>query len=41
MAQELSGQVAIVTGGTGGLGPAVTQALLEDGAFTVVTYRVA
>ena len=35
---ELAGQVAIITGGTGGLGKAVTLALLEAGVQAVVTY---
>lgn len=35
---ELAGQVAIITGGTGGLGKAVTLALLEAGTQAVVTY---
>jgi NAD(P)-dependent dehydrogenase (short-subunit alcohol dehydrogenase family) len=36
---ELSGQVAAVAGGTGGLGMAVSLAFLCEGATTVVTYR--
>ncbi len=38
MAGKLQGQTAIVTGGTGGLGPAVIHALLEDGAHCVITH---
>jgi NAD(P)-dependent dehydrogenase (short-subunit alcohol dehydrogenase family) len=36
---ELSGQIAVVAGGTGGLGKAVSLAFLNEGATTVVTYR--
>lgn len=36
---ELSGQIVIVAGGTGGLGKAVSLAFLGEGAKTVVTYR--
>jgi 3-oxoacyl-[acyl-carrier protein] reductase len=36
---RLDGAVAIVTGGTGGLGRAVTLAFLEAGANVTVTYR--
>ncbi len=39
MAEDLSGQVALVTGGTGSLGRAVTAALIERGAYTYVTYK--
>lgn len=39
MQDRFSGQVAIVTGGTGGLGQAVTLAFLEAGATVLVTYR--
>jgi NAD(P)-dependent dehydrogenase (short-subunit alcohol dehydrogenase family) len=39
MDKELAGSTAIVTGGTGGLGPAVARALLEAGAHCVVTYN--
>jgi NAD(P)-dependent dehydrogenase (short-subunit alcohol dehydrogenase family) len=38
MARPLDGRTAIVTGGTGGLGHAVTRALLEDGAHCVITH---
>ena len=40
MNQRFSGKVAIVAGGTGGLGRAVSLAFLEEGAKVVVTYRV-
>ncbi|MBI5378547.1 MAG: SDR family oxidoreductase [Nitrospirae bacterium] len=33
-------QIVIITGGTGGLGQAVTRAFLTEGARTVVTYQV-
>src|SRR5688500_7954131 len=33
------GRVALVTGATGGLGPAVVRAFLEDGAAVVGTFR--
>ena len=36
---QLQGKVAIVTGGTGGLGPSVVRALLERGAHVVVPTR--
>jgi NAD(P)-dependent dehydrogenase (short-subunit alcohol dehydrogenase family) len=36
---KFSGQVALVAGGTGGLGKAVTLAFLEEGATVVVNYR--
>ncbi len=38
MANSFSNQVALVTGGTGGLGRAVTLALLHGGASVVATY---
>ena len=38
-ASALSGSVALVAGGTGGLGRAVSLALLEEGATVVATYR--
>ncbi|MGB6686468.1 MAG: SDR family NAD(P)-dependent oxidoreductase [Terracidiphilus sp.] len=37
---ELSGQIAVVAGGTGGLGMAVSLGFVNEGAKTVVTYRV-
>jgi NAD(P)-dependent dehydrogenase (short-subunit alcohol dehydrogenase family) len=39
MTQRFSGKVAVVAGGTGGLGRAVSQALLAEGAKVIVTYR--
>lgn len=36
---EFSAQIAVVAGGTGGLGKAVSLAFLGEGAKTVVTYR--
>ncbi|HEV2484423.1 MAG TPA: SDR family NAD(P)-dependent oxidoreductase [Terracidiphilus sp.] len=36
---SFSGKVALVAGGTGGLGSAVSRAFLEDDAKVVVTYR--
>ena len=36
---DFSGQVAVVAGGTGGLGKAVSLAFLAEGAKVVVTYR--
>ena len=40
MSTRFSGQVALVAGGTGGLGRAVSLALLEEGASVIVTYRI-
>jgi NAD(P)-dependent dehydrogenase (short-subunit alcohol dehydrogenase family) len=39
MSERFSGQVALVAGGTGALGRAVTVAFLEEGGTVVVTYR--
>jgi NAD(P)-dependent dehydrogenase (short-subunit alcohol dehydrogenase family) len=39
MSDAFSGKVVLVTGGTGGLGRAVSLAFLEAGAVVVVTYR--
>jgi NAD(P)-dependent dehydrogenase (short-subunit alcohol dehydrogenase family) len=39
MSPKFEGKVVLVTGGTGGLGRAVTLAFLEEGAKLVVTYR--
>ena len=39
MSTRFSGQVALVAGGTGGLGRAVSLAFQNDGAQVVVTYR--
>jgi NAD(P)-dependent dehydrogenase (short-subunit alcohol dehydrogenase family) len=40
MAERFSGQVALVAGGTGALGRAVSAAFLAEGATVVVTYQV-
>ena len=39
MTAKFSGKLALVAGGTGGLGRAVTLAFLEEGAKVVVTYQ--
>ncbi len=39
MSERFSNQLALVAGGTGGLGRAVSVAFLEEGATVVVTYR--
>lgn len=39
MKKRFSGKLALVAGGTGGLGRAVSLAFLEEGAKVVVTYR--
>ena len=39
MSERYSGQLALVAGGTGGLGRAVSVAFLKEGATVVVTYR--
>src|SRR3954466_5941143 len=41
MNTQLSGQVALIAGGTGGLGKAVSLAMLEAGTNVIVTYRKA
>src|SRR3954451_4385203 len=40
MSTRFSGQVAVVAGGTGGLGRAISLALLQEGASVIVTYRI-
>jgi NAD(P)-dependent dehydrogenase (short-subunit alcohol dehydrogenase family) len=39
VSEQLSGQVALIAGGTGGLGHAVSAGFLEAGAVVIVTYR--
>lgn len=39
MSTRFAGQITVVAGGTGGLGRAVTQAFLDEGATVIVTYR--
>jgi NAD(P)-dependent dehydrogenase (short-subunit alcohol dehydrogenase family) len=36
---RFAGQITVVAGGTGGLGRAVSQAFLDEGAIVIVTYR--
>ncbi|HJM82634.1 MAG TPA: 3-oxoacyl-ACP reductase FabG [Nitrospinota bacterium] len=38
MGREFEGQVAVVTGGTGGIGRAICESLLDNGAFVVAIY---
>ena len=38
MTSKFSNKVALITGGTGGLGRAVTLALLHEGASVIATY---
>jgi NAD(P)-dependent dehydrogenase (short-subunit alcohol dehydrogenase family) len=40
MALNSGSKIALVTGGTGGLGRSVSLAFLDDGYKVVVTYRV-
>lgn len=39
MSERFAGQVILVAGGTGGLGRAVSEAFLGEGATVIVTYR--
>lgn len=39
MSERFAGQVALIAGGTGELGRAVTAGFLEDGAIAIVSYR--
>jgi NAD(P)-dependent dehydrogenase (short-subunit alcohol dehydrogenase family) len=39
MSATFEGKVAVVAGGTGGLGRAVSEAFLDEGATVIVTYR--
>lgn len=39
MSQRFSGQVALIAGGTGGLGRSVTAAFIEECAVAVITYQ--
>ena len=39
MTQKLAGKVAVVVGGTGGVGRSAARMLAEEGATVVVTHR--
>ena len=39
MVERFAGKVVLVAGGTGGLGRAVTEAFLREGAYVAVTFR--